>query len=100
MCDNLTRFVGPDRRRLDEDPLVLGAAERWVEIIGEAARTLSPELKRRHPEVRWQDAIGMRTILAHGYFHIDTEILWEVVSGDVPTLRKQVQAILDVLDQD
>ena len=100
MCGNLTRFVGADRRRLDEDPTILAAAERWVEIIGEAARTVSTELRSRHPEVRWQDAVGMRTILAHGYFHVDTDILWEVVSRDVPTFRAQALAILDWLDED
>ena len=76
MCDNLHRYVaGGGRESMERDPTVLAAAERWVEVLGEAARTMSAQLTADHPEVPWQDVVGMRTILAHGYFHIDTEIL-------------------------
>ena len=95
MCDNLRRYVADGgRERMERDPTVLAAAERWAEVLGEAARTMSAQLKADHPEVPWQDVVGMRTILAHGYFHIDTEILWQVAVRDAPTIRAQAAAIL------
>ena len=95
MCDNLARFVAPGGPgRMDEEPTVLAAAERWIEVLGEAARTVSGQLKARHPEVPWQDIVGMRTILAHGYFHIDSKIVWQVAFRDAPAIRMQVLAIL------
>ena len=101
MCDNLSRYVvDGGRERMDRDPTVLAAAERWVEVLGAAARTISAELRAAHPEVPWQDVVGMRTILAHGYFHIDAEILWQVAYRDAPTIRTRALAMLDGPVQD
>ena len=59
MCDNLSKHVVfRGRGEMDRDPMVVAAAERWVEVLGEAARTVSPELKALHPEVPWQDVVG------------------------------------------
>jgi uncharacterized protein with HEPN domain len=80
--------------RLPDDELV----EVWVihhlQIIGEAASRLSPEFKERHAEVAWGGMIGMRHVLVHGYFETDTGIVWKVVEKDLPTLKRQLEAIL------
>lgn len=68
-CDQLIDHVAGDRDRFESDPVVQAAAQRWLEIIGEAAARLSDEFKRDHPEVAWRDLVGMRNVLAHGYFH-------------------------------
>lgn len=90
-CDQLARHVAPDEERFFIDPMVQAAAQRWLEIIGEAATRLSEELKAAHPAVPWRDIIGMRTILAHGYFHIDHDVVWRAVSVDVPALRRALR---------
>jgi hypothetical protein len=57
-----------DERKLADDPVVQAAAQRWIEVIGEAASHVSDELKLAHPDVAWREISGIRVILAHGYF--------------------------------
>jgi uncharacterized protein with HEPN domain len=70
----------------------------WVlhhlQIIGEAARSLSRELRQRHPDRVWAEAAGMRNILVHHYFEIDAEEVWKVVDRDLDTPRDRVVQIL------
>ena len=70
---------------------------RWVEIIGEAARGLSEELRKAHPEVPWRQMIAMRNVLIHGYFDIDVDLVWSVAHNDLPKLGAQVRAIVGEL---
>jgi len=71
--------------------------QRWLEVIGEAAARLSPAIRERHRDVAWQEVIGMRNILAHGYFDIDVAIVWQAICDDIPHLREQVEVILTEL---
>ena len=70
MCDLLIQHAS-DERRLADDPVTQAAAQRWIEVLGEAASHVSDELQTKHPEVAWREIIGIRLILAHAYFHID-----------------------------
>jgi len=70
------------------------AIERGLEIIGEAARRVSETFREQYGDIPWQDIIGQRNILAHEYGKIDYEILYETVVRDIPTLVKQLQALL------
>ena len=51
------------------------------------------------PEIPWSNIIGMRNILVHGYFDIDTDIVWEAATRDVPALKPAVQRLLKTLDE-
>jgi uncharacterized protein with HEPN domain len=62
------------------------AAERLLEIIGEAARAMSEESRARYPEIAWADIIGLRTILAHHYHRVDPDQVWVIASDEVPKL--------------
>ena len=93
---NLERHI-TDLDELASNPLVQAAAQRWLEVIGEAAARLSPAIRERHHDVAWQEVIGMRNILAHGYFDIDVAIVWQAISSDIPHLRQQVEGILTQL---
>jgi uncharacterized protein with HEPN domain len=59
---------------------------RPLEIIGEAARRTSIETQQAHPEIPWQQMIGMRNRLIHEYFRINLEAVWETVQNDIPRL--------------
>jgi uncharacterized protein with HEPN domain len=65
-----------------------------ITIIGEACRTLSDDCQARYTNVPWADIVGMRNILVHHYFGIDTEAVWSVVERDLPELKLNIQAIL------
>ena len=88
----VTALDGRSREVLDTDAVLVGALERFVEVIGEAASRLSENTSKTAPEVPWHEIIAMRNRLVHGYFAVDLNILWTVVNDDLPEL-------IDALDR-
>ena len=82
------------------DRVMLRAIERSVEILGEAARCISPTYQTTHPEIPWREIIGQRNILAHEYGQIDHELLYKTAKEDVPVLIIQIEQLLPPLDND
>jgi uncharacterized protein with HEPN domain len=74
--------------------LVVLAVIKELEIIGEAASKVSIATRDTHAEIPWQDIVGMRNRLIHGYFDIDLERVWDTVTGDVPELVKLLEQAL------
>jgi uncharacterized protein with HEPN domain len=74
------------------------ATERQLEIIGEAANAVSEELKIQYSDVEWQPIRRFRNVIVHEYFGISTQILWGVIQKELPILKVQVTAILEVLE--
>jgi uncharacterized protein with HEPN domain len=70
------------------------AVIRALEIVGEAAKHLPASLRARYPDVPWQDIMGMRDKVIHGYFGVDLEVVWRTVREDLPALRAAVSRIL------
>ena len=70
------------------------AVVRALEIIGEAVRHVPPAVRARYPEVPWEDLIGTRNVLIHGYFGVDLDVVWRTVIEDLPPLQEAVQRIL------
>ena len=62
--------------------------ERGVEIVSEASRHLTPELKARHPEIPWHKVAGIGNILRHNYENIAAPIMWKLAQADLPALEK------------
>lgn len=71
------------------------AVLRNLQVIGEAAKAVPADVRQSHPEVDWKGMAGLRDVLAHAYFGLDNETLWDVVTTKVPQLRNQVRRILD-----
>jgi uncharacterized protein with HEPN domain len=72
--------------RFQDDELMQHGIMRLIQIIGEAARKISPEFKQAHPEIPWQKIVGMRNRLVHEYFRIVAAKVWEAVQSDIPAL--------------
>jgi uncharacterized protein with HEPN domain len=72
-------------RFLADENLHLACVHR-VQVIGEAASRVSAETRARHPQVPWRQVIGMRHRVVHDYLEVDLEIVWQVISADLPEL--------------
>jgi uncharacterized protein with HEPN domain len=74
------------------------AVERQLFVIGEAAARLPDEWKGRCPAVPWRKIAGLRNLLAHGYWQIDAEELWDIAQNKVPEFVADLRPLLDARD--
>lgn len=70
------------------------AVIRALEIIGEATKKIPDDVKSQYSDLSWRDIAGMRDILIHDYFGVDTEVVWKTILTDLPELRAQIEQIL------
>ena len=80
-----------------ESSLHLHATAYNIQIIGEAVYKLTKEFKESHPNTPWRVIEKMRHILVHDYFAVDVEIMWLVITEDLPILKQQIRGYLDEL---
>ena len=70
------------------------ASVKQIEIIGEAANYISEETKERFTEIQWRQITGLRHILVHEYFGIDSRLIWQIIVDDIPILKEKVKDVL------
>lgn len=88
---------GKSRPILDEDNVLSLAVVRLLEIIGEAANHIPEDIQTKFPDIPWANIISLRNRLVHGYDSIDTEILWQVLSHDLPILIQNLRSLISTL---
>ncbi len=91
----LERSAGLSFDDFARDETLKRAFVRSLEVIGEAAKQVPEDFRAAHPSVEWRAMAGMRDRLIHGYFGVDFELVWDVVSSRVPSLRSQIATLLD-----
>jgi len=95
----IERYLNRDKAAFERDELLQTWFLQHLQIIGEAARALPDEVRALASDIPWPKIIGMRNVLVHGYFEIDTDIVWEAASRDVPSLKPAVERLLDTLEK-
>jgi uncharacterized protein with HEPN domain len=81
--------------RFMDNHLIQDGVIRQIEIIGEAAKRLSEELRNKHLDIPWKDIAGMRDKLIHNYLGVDIDAVWETVEKDIPELKYKIESILE-----
>jgi uncharacterized protein with HEPN domain len=93
----IERYVGRGRQAFEADELIQNWFVRHLQVIGEAARALPQDVRDRAPDIPWSKIIGMRHILVHDYFVVDTDVVWDAVEQDAPALKPMIEALLQAL---
>jgi len=82
------------REDMESDDLLSFAVVRALEIIGEAARQVSQDFKNKYPDIEWNEIAATRNRLIHGYFDVDHDIVWTILTKDLPPLILELEKIL------
>jgi len=80
------------------DPHLQRSFIRSLEVVGEATKNLSKDLKDKHPGIEWRKIAGMRDKLIHYYFGVDWEVVWDVVKNKLPAIKRQIEALILEID--
>ena len=98
-CEKVLRYTQDATfETFTDDEKTFDAVVRNLEVIGEAAKHVPATLRDRYPDVEWTKIAGLRDMIAHAYFGLDEEILWDIVQNRVPQLLKKVTTILSLED--
>jgi uncharacterized protein with HEPN domain len=97
--EGIERYHHVDYADLMNNELLLAWFERNLEVIGEAARSLPQSIRDMASDIQWSDIIGLRTILVHQYFRIDSAVIWKIVQSDIPALKPKIQHFLAQLEE-
>ena len=94
-CEKLIRYTeGRSKDQVFQDDVRADAVLLNLHIIGEAVKKLPGDLCERYPDVAWREIAGLRDVIAHAYFALDSDILWDAVERDVPALLDAVRKII------
>jgi uncharacterized protein with HEPN domain len=85
---------GINYKKFLKNHLVQDGVIRQIEILGEATKKISPEIKNKIPDIPWKDIAGMRDKLIHDYMGVDIEAVWDTIEKDIPELKTKLKNIV------
>ena len=92
--EQIEKYAIKGRKVFDSEELIQTWIIHHIQIIGEATRRLSEQIRSSYPDIPWSAIIGMRHILVHDYFGVDLEEVWSTAEKDVPYLKAKIKTIL------
>jgi uncharacterized protein with HEPN domain len=99
-CIRITDYTaGLSRDEVFTDKMRFDGILHNFHIIGEAVKKLPNNLREKHADIPWGEIAGMRDLIAHAYFALDLEILWQGIRADVPVLLKRVQEMIAMVEE-
>ena len=90
----VTKTSDLSRADYDQDENLRFALVHLIQVIGEAARRVSLEVQKAHPEIPWANIIGMRDKVVYDYLEVDEDIIWAVAKSDLPALVDALELIV------
>ncbi|MEK6756412.1 MAG: DUF86 domain-containing protein [Bacteroidota bacterium] len=87
-------LAGASRDGFVANRMLQDAVIRELEVIGEATKNISEDLRSKYPDIPWNKMSGMRDKLIHGYFGVDLDAVWDTATKDIPELAIRIESIL------
>jgi uncharacterized protein with HEPN domain len=95
-CAKIIRYTkGLERDRVFVDEMRFDAVLFNLHVIGEAVKKLPLDLRDRYPDIAWREIAGLRDFVAHAYFALDLDILWDAIQKDVPALLGRTREMIE-----
>ncbi len=99
MLDTANKAIGfvqdVTRKTFDNNELLRLSLTHLLQIIGEAARRVSPDFRAAYPQIDWKAIVGMRSKVVHDYLNVDEDIVWDTVLNELPSLVNELERILN-----
>lgn len=92
-----TLVAGRPRADYDGDRTLRLALVRLLEVVGEAAGRIPMDFRDSHPEIPWFGVVGLRNRLIHGYDEVDYDIVWRILTEDIPSLITRLEEAISDL---
>ncbi len=93
----LAYVKGVSEEKFITDTQLQDSVIRRIEILGEAARRISPETQAAHPNIPWREMIGMRNMMIHDYDDVDLHVVWQTVQQDLPHLIAEIKPLVSII---
>jgi uncharacterized protein with HEPN domain len=91
--ERIERYAAKGRKAFYEDELIQTWVIHHLQILGEASSKLSGDFRNAYRDIPWAQIVAMRNIIAHEYFGIDHDAVWQVVERDLPELKQKLNTV-------
>ncbi len=93
--ERIQAYTAEGRATFEASTLIQDGVIRNLQVMSESSQRISATVKDTHPAIDWRAISGFRNVLVHDYLSIDLNIVWNVIANELPTLKTQVEAVLD-----